>query len=597
MTELLHAGMVIPASIGVCCSVGVGAWSTPAAGSAGRRGRVASVLGRVLAMVAALLMLGAMVDMAFFAGSVPGWAGRSVGWAAVMIAVALCVVSVGRAGGRVAHVDVHRALGLVVTAALVVVAHSGQTDVSGAAGLGGHAGHGGSVAIAPLAVASAVVFAGYSFWMAVRAWPGVQGAERLLGRTPTIASKQQAAHWVSPFAALLRRADVSGMAVMALAMAAMVIAQSAGNLPRRDVIRLPFAAHGHVDGRESDEHYRLGPAEAGEHPAPLPPSAVGDRVAVPRRADTLGRVTESADETIETPIWPAFLVPVLQSLSSGETLHRKDVIRRAADHAGLTESARVEVLSSGGLRYEQRIGWAMSHLSKAGLLDRPQRAHYAITDAGRSFLMENPNGLDYAAAREYFRPFWPQRAARTDGADSAAEEDLAVLDPIEQIEDGIRRNHVVVASELLDRLLESHPDFFEQAVVDLLLGMGYGGVEQRGRRIGGTGDGGVDGVIDQDSLGLDQIYVQAKRYQPGSNVGREYIQAFVGALHGVGATRGVYITTSSFTESARQYARGIPARVILIDGERLVSLMIKYSVGVQTAREFRAVAIDDDYFD
>lgn len=306
-------------------------------------------------------------------------------------------------------------------------------------------------------------------------------------------------------------------------------------------------------------------------------------------------MSDSAAALIETPIWPAFLAPVLQSLSSGETLHRKDVIRRAADLAGLTESARVEVLSSGGLRYEQRIGWAMSHLSKAGLLERPQRAHYAINDAGRSFLSDNPNGLDYAAAREYFRPFWPQRDV-TDGAEGASE-DLDVLDPIEQIEDGMRRNHAVVAGELLDRLLQSHPDFFEQAVVDLLLGMGYGGVEQRGRRIGGTGDGGVDGVIDQDSLGLDQIYVQAKRYQPGSSIGRENIQAFVGALHGVGATRGVYITTSAFTESARQYARGIPARVILIDGERLVSLMIKYNVGVQTTREFRAVALDDDYFE
>lgn len=197
-------------------------------------------------------------------------------------------------------------------------------------------------------------------------------------------------------------------------------------------------------------------------------------------------MSESAGAPIETPIWPAFLAPVLQSLSSGETLHRKDVIRRAADLARLTDSALAEVLSSGGLRYEQRIGWAMSHLSKAGLIDRPERAHYAINDAGRSFLAEHPDGLDYAAAREFFRPFWPQRADVADGSDGGSE-DLAVLDPIEQIEDGVRRNHAVVAGELLDRLLDSHPDFFEQAVVDLLLGMGYGGVEQRGRRIGGTG--------------------------------------------------------------------------------------------------------------
>ncbi|GLI27709.1 hypothetical protein ARHIZOSPH14_19510 [Agromyces rhizosphaerae] len=168
MTELLHAGMVIPASIGVCCSVGTGAWSTPAAGSSGRRRAVlVAVPGRVLAVLASLLMLGAMVDMAFFAGAVPGWAGRSVVWAASMVVVAIAVVAVARASVGVTQVDLHRALGLVVTAALVVALHAGAAG-SGAAASGAHAGHE-ATSFAPVIVAGAVAFAAYSALHAVRA--------------------------------------------------------------------------------------------------------------------------------------------------------------------------------------------------------------------------------------------------------------------------------------------------------------------------------------------------------------------------------------------------------------------------------------------
>ncbi|QWT24212.1 restriction endonuclease [Subtercola sp. PAMC28395] len=149
----------------------------------------------------------------------------------------------------------------------------------------------------------------------------------------------------------------------------------------------------------------------------------------------------------------------------------------------------------------------------------------------------------------------------------------------------------------MQRLRESHPAFFEEAVVALLLKMGYGGAEQRGKRIGGTGDEGIDGVIDQDALGLDRIYLQAKRYKQGNNISRETIQAFVGALHGFGASRGVFITTSAFTSAAVAYANGVPIRVILIDGDRLVNLMIKYRVGVQARQTYAVVEIDSDFFD
>jgi restriction system protein len=306
------------------------------------------------------------------------------------------------------------------------------------------------------------------------------------------------------------------------------------------------------------------------------------------------------DNAVSTvPIWPEFVIPVLRVLESGRTLHRKNIVEEAADVANLSSSARAETLNSGGFRYEQRLGWAISHLTKAGWISRPERAHYAITEAGHLGMAKYPGGFDYALGKAVFAPFWPERRGSASSPELQAnvQDAVDILDPIEQIADGISRIEEEVGVELLDRLRESHPDFFEQAVVDLLLAMGYGGAEQRGTRIGGSGDSGVDGIIDQDALGLDRIYVQAKRYKEGNNIGRETIQAFVGALQGFGATRGVFLTTSAFTPLATAYADNVQSRVILIDGRRLVALMIKYRVGVQERKTFTAVEIDADFFD
>ncbi|WP_348788448.1 restriction endonuclease [Leifsonia sp. NPDC080035] len=297
------------------------------------------------------------------------------------------------------------------------------------------------------------------------------------------------------------------------------------------------------------------------------------------------------------PIWPAFVIPVLSILANGETMQRRELHDAAADAVGLSADARTETLNSGGTRYMQRVGWALSNLSKAGWIDRPARAQYAITDAGREALRLHADGFDYAKAREVFRQYWPERPVRATSIELSDASPVDIADPVEQIEDGINRIEREVGEELLARLRESHPDFFEQAVVDLLLAMGYGGAEQRGKRIGGPNDEGVDGIIDQDALGLDRIYVQAKRYKDGNTIGRETIQAFVGALHGFGASRGVFLTTSSFTSGAIEYARNVQSRVILIDGKRLVSLMIKYRVGVQVKRTYATVEVDADFFD
>ena len=168
---------------------------------------------------------------------------------------------------------------------------------------------------------------------------------------------------------------------------------------------------------------------------------------------------------------------------------------------------------------------------------------------------------------------------------------------MEQIEQGVNLLHAEVATQLIDRLRVQEPAFLEQAVLDLLVAMGYGGAEKQVRRLGGSGDGGVDGVIDQDALGLDRVYVQAKRYAADNSVGRETIQAFVGALHGRHASRGIFITTSRFTPQATEYAATINARVILIDGDRLARLMIQYAVGVQTKHTYRVVEVDEDFFE
>lgn len=311
-------------------------------------------------------------------------------------------------------------------------------------------------------------------------------------------------------------------------------------------------------------------------------------------------MTSTDDGSVSiVPTWPALVVPVLTVLKSGEIMHRKNLFDAAAQVAGLGPVARAETLTSGGFRYEQRIGWALSHLSKAGWVDRPSRGHYAINEGGRQCLRDYPEGFDYALAKVIFAPFWPNKNHESGAPDlqPSLKDAVEILDPIEQIEDGINRIEEEVGEELLTRLRESHPDFFEQAVVDLLLKMGYGGAEQRGTRIGGTGDEGIDGIIDQDALGLDRIYVQAKRYKAGNNISRETIQAFVGALHGFGATRGVFLTTSAFTPHATAYAANVQSRVILIDGQRLVALMIKYRVGVQIKRTYNAVEIDADFFD
>ena len=300
------------------------------------------------------------------------------------------------------------------------------------------------------------------------------------------------------------------------------------------------------------------------------------------------------------PVWHGLLTPVLEVLNDGGTWRKRDLHAAVEDHVGLSTEQRAEVLPSGQGRADNRIGWALSGLSRAKLVDKPARATFTITDSGRALLAAHPSGITDKTLKTLpaYQDYVPSGKASSNTVptpDPVGIEDDA--DPLEQIEAGVTRLHEEVAADLLKRLREQHPDFLEQSVLDVLVAMGYGGTEGRAARIGGSGDGGVDGVIDQDPLGLDRIYVQAKRYASANTVGRPEVQAFVGALHGVGAARGVFITTSAFTSGAREYAQNIGTRIILIDGQRLAALMIRYGVAVQTRQTFTVVEVDEDYFE
>lgn len=307
----------------------------------------------------------------------------------------------------------------------------------------------------------------------------------------------------------------------------------------------------------------------------------------------------SDESAVPLPRWQDFMIPVLKVLQDGKVWSRRDLIAATLDEAGMTPGQRSVMLKGGDPSAENRISWAISDLYRAGAIERPARGQSIITDTGRRLLAEHPGGLDrtHLEMLPAYAEYQPLAAGSAKALPEARVKARDERDPIQQVEDGIDRVQADVGAELLRRLRAMDPSLFEQTVVDLLLKMGYGGAEQRGKRIGGSGDGGVDGVIDQDALGLDQIYIQAKRYKDGNNVGRETIQAFVGALHGAGASRGVFITTSSFTDHARSYAAGIPSRVILIDSVRLVNLMIKYRVGVQVKQAYDVVDLDEDYFE
>lgn len=301
----------------------------------------------------------------------------------------------------------------------------------------------------------------------------------------------------------------------------------------------------------------------------------------------------------QMPTWEGFSVYVLRYLSDGVERSLGEIRQGVADLAKLTDEQRAEQVPSGQLRLDNRIGWATSKLTRVGAIERPSRARYRITPKGQALLAAHPDAITEEILRTLAKPgdeWWLSKPTTPGEPPSVIDIETEPLDPMEQIEEGLARNHSAVAADLLQRLQEKDPYFFETAVVKLLVAMGYGGADGKATVTRRSNDGGIDGIIDRDALGLDRIYIQAKRYASGKSVQSPEVQAFVGALSGK-ATTGVFLTTGTFSKGAIEYAQTAHTRVILIDGHRLTELMIRYGVGVQTRRVLNVVAVDEDFFE
>lgn len=298
------------------------------------------------------------------------------------------------------------------------------------------------------------------------------------------------------------------------------------------------------------------------------------------------------------PDFQTIMRPLLVAVADGQAHSNKEIREALTAHFGLTQEDLDEQIPSGRAKtFQNRVGWATTYLYRTGLLERPKRSTYVITERGLKVLDENPDlvnlkVLDQFEELEEFRRAKGSGTTTETPVDATSDSDKT---PEEQIDAASRALRTALAADLLDRVHEKSPGFFEQLVLDVLHAMGYGGSSDESvQKLGQSGDEGVDGVIREDELGLDLIYVQAKRWK--NPVGRPEIQKFFGALHGKRATKGVFITTSSFTSEATTYADSVSPRVILVDGPMLARLMVEHDVGVTVARSYKIKRVDLDYF-
>ena len=299
------------------------------------------------------------------------------------------------------------------------------------------------------------------------------------------------------------------------------------------------------------------------------------------------------------PDYQTAMLPLLKLAADGTEHPFREAVDRLAEEFGLTDAERSELLPSGTAHvFASRIGWARTYLKQAGLLSAPRRGNFRITPEGAALLAKRPARVDNTLLSQYdtFRAFRARGKAEEEQIAQPIVVTAAEQTPEDAMALAYQRVRKELEAELLEQIKAASPAFFERLVVDLLVAMGYGGSRQdAGRAIGRSGDGGIDGMIKEDKLGLDVIYIQAKRWE--GVVGRPEIQKFAGALQGQRANKGVFITTSSYTREAVDYANLISTKIILVDGDLLVKLMVDHNVAVARIGTYDLKRIDTDYFE
>jgi len=301
-----------------------------------------------------------------------------------------------------------------------------------------------------------------------------------------------------------------------------------------------------------------------------------------------------------TPDFQSFFYPVLKYSSEHDEISLKEIREFLTQYFSLTDEDKAERIPSGAqTKFDNRIYWTKSYFSKAKLIEKTKHSHFKITDRGRSFLKNFSDNISINDLKtiEEFRDF-NEGTTSSDKQTTSIKTAIENQTPLEKLEESYQFIKRELASELLEKIRSNTWQFFEDLVIDLMVKMGYGGSRNKAdESIKRTNDEGIDGIINEDKLGLDVIYLQAKMWKEETSIGRPEIQKFVGALHGQRAKKGVFITTSCFAKTAIEYVKSIDPKVILIDGETLTNLMIEHNVGVTGIETYQIKKIDLDYFE
>ncbi|MCJ1900477.1 MULTISPECIES: restriction endonuclease [Paracoccus] len=302
----------------------------------------------------------------------------------------------------------------------------------------------------------------------------------------------------------------------------------------------------------------------------------------------------------DLPKFEDLMLPVLELIQTGHQTV-SDCLPALQTRFGLTDGQMEELLPSGKqTTISNRTHWARNYMKHAGLVEAVSRGRYRITPLGEQLLAQGRARIDKPVLEQFplYQAWRSRQAGEAEAAAASVAAPLAAATPEEHIETAYAQLDAALAEDLLEQVLALTPARFERLIVELLLAMGYGdGRTEMGQAIGKSGDGGIDGVVNEDKLGLDAVYIQAKRYGLDNVVGRPALQAFIGSMTGESATKGVFVTTSSFSREAREYVRRVQQRVVLIDGARLARLMIDHGVGVRIDKTYVLRSIDANFFD